>query len=89
MAGPESRHESALRAVEQCLRRVEGASDRDPKLSAAHRGAHRLVLVWGVRDRDRNKEIPRSIFTQLQEGYDLIYTSPQRGLSRTCIVEKT
>jgi hypothetical protein len=40
------------------------------------------VLVWGVRDRDRNKEIPRSIFKQLQEGYDLIYTSPQRGLTQ-------
>jgi len=47
------------------------------------------VLVWGIRDRDRNKEIPKFIFKQLQEGYDLIYTSPQRGLSRTCIVEKT
>ncbi len=40
------------------------------------------VLVWGVRDRDRNKEIPKFIFKQLQEGYDLIYTSPQRGLEQ-------
>jgi hypothetical protein len=38
------------------------------------------ILVWGVRDQDYNKEIPKSIFRQLQEGYDLIYTSPQRGL---------
>ena len=46
------------------------------------RGRIDYVLVWGVRDRDRNKEIPRSIFKQLQEGYDLIYTSPQRGLTQ-------
>ena len=38
------------------------------------------VLVWGVRDRDRDKEIPRLIFKQLHEAYELIYTSPQRGL---------
>jgi hypothetical protein len=38
------------------------------------------VLVWGIRDRDHNKDIPRSIFKQLQQGYNLIYTSSQRGL---------
>jgi len=38
------------------------------------------VLLWGVRDRDRDKAIPRLIFKQLHEAYDLIYTSPQHGL---------
>lgn len=44
------------------------------------RGQIDYVLIWGVREQDHNKEIPKFIFTQLQEGYDLIYTSPQRGL---------
>jgi hypothetical protein len=38
------------------------------------------VLVWGVRERDRGRPIPKLLFTQLGEGYDLIYVSPQRGL---------
>jgi hypothetical protein len=38
------------------------------------------VLVWGVRDQDRGRDVPRLIFAQLKEGYDLIYVSPQRGL---------
>ena len=40
------------------------------------------VLLWGVRDRDRDKAIPRLIFKQLHEAYELIYTSPQRGLKQ-------
>ena len=38
------------------------------------------VLVWGARNRDREKEIPRLIFRQLHKAYELIYTSPQHGL---------
>jgi hypothetical protein len=38
------------------------------------------VVVWGVREPDRQKDTPRLIFGQLEQGFDLIYTSPQRGL---------
>lgn len=38
------------------------------------------VLVWGARDRYREKETPKTILRQLHAGYDLIYTSSQRGL---------
>lgn len=38
------------------------------------------VLLWGVRERDRERQIPKLIFRQLEEGYDLVTTSPQRGL---------
>lgn len=38
------------------------------------------VLIWGVRGQDRERDVPRLIFSQLKEGYDLIYVSPQRGL---------
>lgn len=40
------------------------------------------VLVWGAREQDRQKQIPRLIFAQLEEGFELIYTSSQRGLMR-------
>ena len=37
------------------------------------------VLLWDVRDEQRDNVYTKSIFRQLQEGYELIYTSPQRG----------
>jgi hypothetical protein len=40
------------------------------------------VLVWGARARDRHKRIPGLIFEQLKEGFDLIHSSPQRGLTQ-------
>lgn len=43
-------------------------------------GSVDYVLVWGVRDRDRRARIPKIIFSQLEEGYDLVYTSPERRL---------
>lgn len=38
------------------------------------------VLVWGIRDKQRDLKDTKSIFSQLEAGYELIYTSPQRGL---------
>jgi hypothetical protein len=38
------------------------------------------VLVWGVQERQRNHEATKSIYQQINEGYDLIYTSPGTGL---------
>ena len=38
------------------------------------------VLIWQVLEGHRTLENTKSIFKQLEEGYDLIYTSPQRGL---------
>ncbi|WP_250126058.1 hypothetical protein [Chroococcidiopsis sp. CCMEE 29] len=40
------------------------------------------VLVWGLHKEDRENEETKSIFRQLQDGYELIYTSPQRGLKQ-------
>lgn len=38
------------------------------------------VIVWGSRQANREDEVNKSVFRRLQQGYDLIYTSPQRGL---------
>ena len=38
------------------------------------------VHVWGVRSADRERQIPKLVLKQLEEGYDLVATSPQRGL---------
>jgi hypothetical protein len=38
------------------------------------------VLLWQVLDEHRDIEYTKSIFRQLEEGYELIYTSPKRGL---------
>jgi len=38
------------------------------------------VLVWGVRNQHRNKKTPQLIFSQLEQHYELIYTSSQRAL---------
>ncbi len=38
------------------------------------------VLVWGIQERQRNHEATKSIDRQLKKGYDLIYTSPRKGL---------
>jgi hypothetical protein len=40
------------------------------------------VLVWRVRDDQREHEHTKSIFRQLDEGYDRIFTSPQRGFMK-------
>jgi hypothetical protein len=40
------------------------------------------VLVWGVRSAHHHRPIPRLIFSQLSQGYDLVYTSAPRGLAR-------
>ena len=40
------------------------------------------VLVWAVREHQRNLEATRSIFRQLKEGYRLIYTSPRGGMMK-------
>ena len=40
------------------------------------------VLVWDQKKHQRNDEYTRSIFKQLKEGYQLIYTSPKRGLMK-------
>jgi hypothetical protein len=37
------------------------------------------VLVWGVLEQQRDDVDTKSIFRQLEEGYELLYTSPQRG----------
>ena len=38
------------------------------------------VLVWGLLDEQRQHELTQFLFYQLEQGYELIYTSPQRGL---------
>jgi len=38
------------------------------------------VLVWGIRERQRNHEAAKSIDQQLKKGYELIYTSPRTGM---------
>jgi hypothetical protein len=38
------------------------------------------VLVWGLLDEQRPHELTRRLFRQLEQGYELLYTSPQRGL---------
>lgn len=38
------------------------------------------VMVWGIQERQRNREATQSICQQLRKGYDLIYTSPRTGL---------
>jgi hypothetical protein len=38
------------------------------------------VLVWGLVDEQRQHTLTRLLFYQLEQGYELIYTSPQRGL---------
>jgi hypothetical protein len=38
------------------------------------------VLLWGMRDRQRRKRTTQALFRQLDEGYELIYTSPRWGL---------
>jgi hypothetical protein len=40
------------------------------------------ILVWGVRDEQRNHKDAKAIFQQLETGYELIYTSPQRGFTQ-------
>jgi hypothetical protein len=44
------------------------------------RGRVDYVLLWGIRELQRAKQTTRSIFRQLEQGYDLIYTSPRSGL---------
>ena len=39
-----------------------------------------FVLVWGLRAHQRKSEETKSIYSQLEKGYDLIYTSRKRGL---------
>jgi len=38
------------------------------------------VLLWGMREDQRELDCTRSILQQLADGYELIYTSPQRGM---------
>jgi len=38
------------------------------------------VLLWGVRQEFLNHKATKSIFEQLRQGYDLIFTSPNKGL---------
>jgi hypothetical protein len=38
------------------------------------------VLLWGIQERQRNHEATKSIYQQINKGYDLIYTSPKTGL---------
>jgi len=45
-------------------------------------GSIDYVLVWGVRSAHHHRPIPRLIFSQLNQGYDLVYTSAPRGLAR-------
>jgi len=40
------------------------------------------VLVWGARADDRQRAVPRGIFRQLDEAYDVVYTSRPGGLAR-------
>lgn len=40
------------------------------------------ILLWGDPGRFSDVEATRSIFRQLEEGYDLVFTSPRTGLMR-------
>lgn len=40
------------------------------------------VLIWRVRDEQRDHKDTKAVFQQLEAGYELIYTSPQRGFMR-------
>jgi len=40
------------------------------------------VLIWGDKEHQQNDEYTRSIFRQLEEGYQLIYKSPKMGLMK-------
>jgi hypothetical protein len=62
--------------------RIESEPPRVDFLSFHQRtgGQVDYVLIWGLRDEFRHHEATQSIFQQLNQGYELIYTSPQRGL---------
>lgn len=45
-------------------------------------GSVDYVIVWQTQDRPRDPEAAKSIFQQLEAGYDLIFTSPQNGFMR-------
>ena len=38
------------------------------------------VLVWGIQGHQRNHEATKSIYQQIERGYELIYSSPRTGL---------
>jgi hypothetical protein len=38
------------------------------------------VLVWGIQGHQRNHEATKSIYQQIEKGYELIYSSPRTGL---------
>jgi hypothetical protein len=40
------------------------------------------ILIWHVRDEQRGHKDVKAVFQQLEAGYELIYTSPQRGFMR-------
>jgi hypothetical protein len=42
-------------------------------------GSVDYVLLWRIRDRQRYLEPTLEILHQLDQGYELIHTSPQRG----------
>jgi len=46
------------------------------------------VLIWGVAGEGNNYEETGLIFQQLRDAYELIYTSPQRGLMRLYRLKK-
>lgn len=64
------------------LENLEYQSSRVDFLTYPHRTGGRVdyVLVWGLRKKQIDHDHIKSIFRQLQLGYYLIYTSPQRGL---------
>ncbi len=45
-------------------------------------GSVDYVLLWGIRDRQRYLEPTLEILYQLNQGYELIHTSPQRGYTQ-------
>jgi hypothetical protein len=75
----ERRHKSSLEAGSDALQNEPPDVDF---LTYPHRtGGHvDYVLVWDVRQEQHNLEATHSIFRQLQAHYELIYTSPRRGL---------
>jgi hypothetical protein len=40
------------------------------------------VLIWSDKELQRDDEYTRSVIRQLKEGYQLVYTSPKRGLMK-------
>jgi hypothetical protein len=40
------------------------------------------VLIWGFKEQQSNLENTKSIFRQLYDGYQLIYSSPKRGMMK-------